>query len=157
MYMYTWLYINFILDNLFIGNTFSSTDPTVDDVSLSINDTTPPTVGSSSDVTFTCTVRLTCNGTCSATNLSVTWFNNGTEVNSRSQYSITRGTQEVNGTSDVTSTLSINGAVNISHAGPYICRAQSMDSTPPVNLSVQRKWHTHTHTHRVCIMLQCMI
>ena len=73
----------------------------------------------------------------------MTWFNNGNQIGSGSEYSIMGGSQSVNVATTVSSTLSILVAITNSHAGLYTCRAQldtepSMDSSP-VNLTVQRK------------------
>ena len=75
--------------------------------------------------------------------LSLTWFNNGNQISSGTEYFIERDSQSVDGTAAATGTLSILVAVTNSHAGAYMCRAQldsspSMDSST-VNLTVQRK------------------
>ena len=132
---------------------FFHTAITIDNVTLSISSTTPPNVGFSTNVLFTCTVQMTCSsGPCNMTTLSLTWFNNNNQI-SGSEYSIVRNNQVVNGTMAATGTLSILAAVTNSHAGAYLCRAQldsspSMDS-PPVNLTVQRKL-PNTGTYKAC-------
>ena len=84
----------------------------------------------------------------SETTLSVTWFRDGTDITSDSNYTVTGLSQNTIVSTDVsemlTSNLTIQGSVNAVHRGQYMCRAvlndtvSMMDSTS-MNLTVQSK------------------
>ena len=106
----------------------------------------PVTLGSTDAVSFTCTVNVTCNGTCSTDMLMITWMRNNAVIISGSGDYILSGTthnillnktvQSVN----FTSILSVGGAVNTTHAGWYMCRGDLTDesiSSMEGNLTVQ--------------------
>lgn len=97
------------------------------------------TLGSMNTVNFTCTVNITCNGTCNSGNmLTITWFGNNTVIMSDSgDYTLSQTSHNVTlsgtGNANFTSTLSVDGAVSTTHAVQYKCRAElsgtSMNST----------------------------
>ena len=107
---------------------------------------TPVTLGSTSTVSFTCTVRVTYNGTCNSDMLNVTWLRNDAAIMAGSDgYTLSTTTHNISFNETVqsanfTSTLSVDGAINTTHAGQYVCKAdltnESMNSTER-NLTVQ--------------------
>ena len=107
---------------------------------------TPVTLGSMNTVSFTCTVNVTCNGTCNTDMLVITWMRNNAAIISGSGDYMLSGTthnillNEMVQSANFTSTLSVGGAVNTTHAGWYMCRGnltdESMNSTEG-NLIVQ--------------------
>ena len=135
--MYDVLY-SYMNNNYYkLSSPFYIIAPSITNVALNRSSNTPLNVGSNTDVFFTCTVQVTCIGTCSAM-LSVTWFNSGTQIS-------TGASHKVSGTGSFSSTFSLtgHGVVSVSHAGCYTCGAQlgtgPRRNSNTVNLNVQRK------------------
>ena len=86
-------------------------------------------------VSFTCTVRVTCNGTCNSDMLMITWMRNSDAIMAGSDgYTLSTSTHnilfnEVVQSANFTSTLSVGGAINTTHAGQYVCKADLTDTS----------------------------
>ena len=113
---------------------------------LSVIPPTPVTLGSTDGVSFTCTMTVTCNGTCNSDMLNITWMrNNDAIIFGSDSYTLSGTTHNIllNETvqsANFTSTLSVGGAVNTTHAGQYVCKGDLADesmSSMEGNLTVQ--------------------
>ena len=95
----------------------------------------PVPLGSMNTVSFTCTVNVTCNGTCNTDMLNITWMRNNAAIISGSGDYMLSGTthnillNETVQSANFTSTLSVGGAVNTTHAGQYVCKADLPDES----------------------------
>ena len=96
---------------------------------------TPVTLGSMNTVNFTCTVNVTCNGTCNSDMLNITWMRSSDAIMAGSDGYTLSGTthnillNETVQSANFTSTLSVGGAVNTTHAGKYVCKADLPDES----------------------------
>ena len=127
-------------------------DHNISSVVLTSSIATPLVLGSTNAGNIsTCTVTVTCSGDVMCpydSTLSVTWFRDGTDITSDSNYMVTGLSQNMVVSTDVsvilTSTLTIQGSVSAVHRGQYMCRAVlnntvSMMDSMSMNLTVQSK------------------
>ena len=86
-----------------------------------------PVIGSSTVYTITCTVTISCTGTCSDDDtLTISWSLNGNNDVSASHTESNGSPFTVSSNGTFTSTLTTMGDISISHAGEYLCSATLM-------------------------------
>ena len=125
-------------------------DHNISSVVLTSSIVTPLVLGSSNAGNiFMCNVTVTCSSAYDCpynSMLRVTWFRDGTNITSDSNYMVTGLSQNtmVYVSEILTSTLAIQGSVSAVHHGQYMCRAVlndtvSMRNSTSMNLTVQSK------------------
>ena len=124
---------------------FHFIDYAIDSVVLSHNASSVPVIGSSTVYTFTCTVTISCDGTCSADTLTMSWSLNGNSVTSATHTESSDSSFAVSGDGPFTSTLTTVGDISSSHAGEYQCdatltNAVASDSNT-TDFNVKRKYY----------------
>ena len=108
---------------------FIFADYSIDSVGISASPASPNLVVESTGmVDFTCSVNVSCNGTCDNTTIMVAWTKDGTVVFTNTSVEITSSP------SVFVVTASINGDIVVSDAGSYQCQAELPPLSPVISV-----------------------
>ena len=140
------LSISFVCLYIFSYTFFHFIDYTIDSVMVTHNGSSVPVIGSSTVYTITCTVTISCDGTCNENDtLTISWSLNGNNDVLASHTESNGSPFTVLDVGTFTSTLTTMGDISISHAGLYQCIANLTNAgtggSDTTDFNVKRKYY----------------